>query len=93
VANYLTRTDLARALYDAEPRPPALTAALDQVKASDPDALKFLEAGRNGVILPAIPEMATIWDPFGKAEAAVVGGADVASSVQAAAKAISDKIK
>jgi arabinogalactan oligomer/maltooligosaccharide transport system substrate-binding protein len=93
VANYVTRTDLAKALYDAEPRPPALTAALDVVKTGDPDVQKFLEAGKNGAILPAIPEMATIWDPFGKAEAAIVGGADVPSSVQAAAKAIADKIK
>jgi arabinogalactan oligomer/maltooligosaccharide transport system substrate-binding protein len=93
VANYLTKTDLAKALYDAEPRPPALTAALDSVKASDPDAQKFLDAGKNGVILPAIPEMAAVWDPFGKAVAAVVGGADPAASVSAAAKSISDKIK
>jgi arabinogalactan oligomer/maltooligosaccharide transport system substrate-binding protein len=93
VANYLTKTDLAKALYEAEPRPPALTAALDAVKASDPDAQKFLDAGRNGAILPAIPEMASVWDPFGKAEAAVVGGADVSTTVQAAAKAISDKIQ
>jgi len=93
VANYVTKTDLAKALYDAEPRPPALTAALDMVKASDPDAQKFLDAGKNGVILPAIPEMAAIWDPFGKAESAIIGGADVASSWQGASKAISDKIK
>jgi arabinogalactan oligomer/maltooligosaccharide transport system substrate-binding protein len=93
VTNYVTRTDLAKALYDAEPRPPALTAALNEVKAGDPDAQKFLDAGRNGVILPAIPEMAAIWDPFGKAEASIVGGADVPSTWQAAAKAIADKIK
>jgi arabinogalactan oligomer/maltooligosaccharide transport system substrate-binding protein len=88
VANYVTRTDLAKALYDAEPRPPALTAALDQVKSTDPDAQKFLDAGKDGAILPAIPEMATIWDPFGKAESAIVGGADVPSTVDALAKAV-----
>jgi arabinogalactan oligomer/maltooligosaccharide transport system substrate-binding protein len=93
VANYLTRVDLAEALYAAEPRPPALTAALDKVKTTDPDAQKFLDAGKDGVILPAIPEMSAIWDPFGKAEAAVVSGADVPTSWQAAAKAIGDKIK
>jgi len=93
VANYLTRTEVAKALYDAEPRPPALTAALDQVKSSDPDAQKFLAAGANGAILPAIPEMAAIWDPFGKAEAAIVGGADVATTVAGAAKTISEQIK
>jgi arabinogalactan oligomer/maltooligosaccharide transport system substrate-binding protein len=93
VTNYLTKPELAKALYDAEPRPPALTATLDAVKASDPDAGKFLDAGKNGIILPAIPEMAAVWDPFGKAESAVVGGADPTTAVTAAAKAISDKIK
>jgi arabinogalactan oligomer/maltooligosaccharide transport system substrate-binding protein len=92
VTNYVTRADLAKALYDAEPRPPALTAALDQVAGGDPDARAFLAAGRNGEILPAIPEMAAIWDPFGKAESAVIGGADPATTI-AAARAISDKIK
>jgi len=93
VANYLTKPDLAKALYDAEPRPPALTAALNQVRGTDPDVQKFLDAGKNGAILPAIPEMAAVWDPFGKAEAAIVGGAASASTVDTAAKAISDKIK
>jgi arabinogalactan oligomer / maltooligosaccharide transport system substrate-binding protein len=93
VANYLTTNDLAKALYDAEPRPPALTATLDAVKAADPDAQKFLDAGKNGVILPAIPAMATVWDPFGKAEAAIIGGADVPSTLAAANKTIADQIK
>lgn len=93
VTNYLTTPDLAVALYRAEPRPPALTAALDQVKGSDADLQKFLDAGKNGVVLPAIPEMAAIWDPFGKAEAAIIGGADVSSTITAAGKTISAQIK
>lgn len=92
VANYLTRAEVAKALYDAEPRPPALTAALEQVKSTDPDAQKFLQAGANGAILPAIPEMAAIWDPFGKAEAAIVSGEDPAATLAGAAKTISDQI-
>ncbi|KAB1943630.1 maltose ABC transporter substrate-binding protein [Micromonospora sp. ALFpr18c] len=93
VANYTTTPELAVALYNAEPRPPALTAALDQVKGSDPDLAKFQEAGRNGQVLPAIPAMAAIWDPFGKAEAAVIGGADPTSTITAAGKTISGQIK
>jgi arabinogalactan oligomer/maltooligosaccharide transport system substrate-binding protein len=93
VANYLTTPELAVALYEAEPRPPALTVALDQVKGSDPDLTKFLDAGKDGAVLPAIPEMAAIWDPFGKAEAAIIGGANVTSTVSAAAKTISAQIK
>ncbi len=92
VANYLTQPDLQVALYQANPRPPALTAALDQVKATDPDVQKFLDAGKGGAVLPAIPQMAAIWDPFGKAEAAIIGGADPQSTLAAAAKTISDQI-
>jgi arabinogalactan oligomer/maltooligosaccharide transport system substrate-binding protein len=93
VTNYVTTPDLAVALYQAEPRPPALTAAFDQVKATDPDLQKFVDAGKNAVPLPAIPEMAVIWDPFGKAEAAVVGGADPTQTVTAAGKTIQAQIK
>jgi arabinogalactan oligomer/maltooligosaccharide transport system substrate-binding protein len=93
VTTYVTTPDLAVALYQAEPRPPALTAAFDQVKATDPDLQKFVDAGKNAVPLPAVPEMAAIWDPFGKAEAAVVGGADPTTTVTAAGRTIQAQIK
>lgn len=92
VTTYLTQTELAVALYNAEPRPPALTAALEQVRATDPDLSKFVEAGKAGVPMPAIPEMAAIWEPLGKAQAAIIGGADAATSMDAAAKAIASQI-
>jgi arabinogalactan oligomer / maltooligosaccharide transport system substrate-binding protein len=93
VTNYVTTPELAVALYEAEPRPPALTAAFDQVKGKDADLEKFVTAGKDGLPLPAVPEMAAIWDPFGKAEAAVVGGADPAKTITAAGKTISAAIK
>lgn len=93
VTNYVTTPDLAVALYQAEPRPPALTAAFDQVKGNDPDLAKFVEAGKDATPLPAIPEMAAIWDPFGKAEAAVIGGADPKKTIESAGKTISAAIK
>jgi len=92
VTNYLTQPDLQVALYKANPRPPALTSALNQVEATDPDVQKFLDAGKGGAVLPAIPQMAAIWDPLGKAEAAIVGGADVSSTLAATAKTITDSI-
>ncbi|AXO33109.1 maltose ABC transporter substrate-binding protein [Micromonospora sp. B006] len=93
VTNYVTKPELAVALYKAEPRPPALTAAFDQVKGEDADLAKFSEAGKNGQVLPAIPAMAAIWDPFGKAEAAIIGGADPAKTTTAAGKTIQGQIK
>lgn len=93
VTNYVTTPELAVALYQAEPRPPALIAAFDQVKGADPDLAKFVDAGRDAVPLPAIPEMAGVWDPFGKAESAVVGGADPKAALTAAATTIASQIK
>lgn len=79
-------------LYTAEPRRPALSAAVDKVKATDPNIPLFAAAGVNGTILPAIPAMGQVWAPFGIAEAAIVGGADPATALQAAAKAIREGI-
>jgi len=92
VTNYLTGTDLQVALYQANPRPPALTAALTKVESADPDVQKWLDASKNGTPLPNIPQMAAIWDPLGKAEAAIIGGADPATTLATAAKAITDAI-
>jgi arabinogalactan oligomer/maltooligosaccharide transport system substrate-binding protein len=91
--NYFTRTETAVALYRADPRPPALIDALNQVKGSDTTLEKVLAAGRQGDIMPAIPAMASVWDPLGKAGAAVIGGANPDSTVDAAARAIEAQIK
>ncbi|MER6506504.1 maltose ABC transporter substrate-binding protein [Nonomuraea sp. NPDC001636] len=93
VANYVTNKDVAKALYEADPRPPALTAALQEVQAADPDAAKFMDAGKSGMPMPAIPEMAAIWEPFGIAETAVVKGGDAAKAAAAAQKAIDGALK
>jgi arabinogalactan oligomer / maltooligosaccharide transport system substrate-binding protein len=92
ITNYLTKPELQVALYQANPRPPALIAAMDQVKGTDPDIEKWLAAGKGGAVLPAIPAMAAVWDPFGKAESAIVGGADVPSTLAGASKTITDAI-
>ncbi|GAA2616263.1 extracellular solute-binding protein [Dactylosporangium fulvum] len=92
ITNYLTKADLQVALYKANPRPPALNVAMDQVKGSDPDLEKWLAAGKNGATLPAIPAMAAVWDPFGKAEAAIIGGADPQPALTSAAKTITDAV-
>ncbi|GAA3206824.1 maltose ABC transporter substrate-binding protein [Actinocorallia longicatena] len=92
VGNYVTNKDVQLALFKADPRPEALTAALEESKAADPDLGKFLEAGANGIPMPAIPEMSAIWEPFGKAEASVIKGADPKTAVEAAAKAVTKAI-
>lgn len=93
VTSLVPTLDFQVGLYQAEPRRPALTAAVDQVKADDPNIPKFAEAAKSGVILPAIPAMGQVWTPFGVAEAAIVGGADPKVALTAAAKAIREGIK
>ncbi|NUT05558.1 MAG: maltose ABC transporter substrate-binding protein [Hamadaea sp.] len=92
VANYVTNKEVANALYAADPRPPALLAAQDDAKAADPDVAKWLDAGKDGLPMPAIPAMNEIWGPFGNAEVAVIKGGDPKTAAEAAAKAINDAI-
>ncbi len=90
--NFATTLPVQVAFYEAEPRPPALVEAFDQVAATNPDMAKFVSAREGGTILPAIPAMGQVWGPFGNAEAAIVRGDDVKKTLDAAAKAIRDGI-
>lgn len=92
VTNYANTPELATALYEADPRMPALTEVFETVSADNPDIAHFMEAGEGGYILPSIPEMSAVWDPFGKAEAAVLGGEDPEKAVKGAADTITEAI-
>lgn len=86
--NYFASDEVSEALYALSPRQPALTSVYDKVVKENPVLADVAAAGANGDILPAIPEMASVWDPFGKAQAAVIGGADPTSTTASAAAAI-----
>ncbi|WP_164479033.1 sugar ABC transporter substrate-binding protein [Nakamurella antarctica] len=86
--NYFASDEVSSALYKLSPRQPALISVYDQEVAADPVLADVANAGKDGDILPAIPEMASVWDPFGKAQSAVIGGADPATTIAAAASAI-----
>lgn len=94
VTNYWSTPEVALALFQASPNVPALKSALQKIRSTDPLVGKVADAGRqSGQIMPSIPAMAAVWDPLGKAEAAIVGGADPTSTVAAAAKTIRAQIK
>ncbi|PPK92431.1 arabinogalactan oligomer/maltooligosaccharide transport system substrate-binding protein [Kineococcus xinjiangensis] len=76
------------ALYEAEPRPSALKDALAKQTAADADTAVFAQAAEGGQILPAIPAMAGVWEPLGKAHAAIINGADPAQTMTSAGDAI-----
>ncbi len=93
VNNVVPKQSTQEKLYDAEARPPALKSLLEKKAASD-DVTKVLsQAAKIGVVRPKVPQLNAVWDPLGKAEAAIVGGADPDSTMSSAAKTIEDALK
>lgn len=83
-----TTVEVQMALYAAWPMVPALATAIDVVVRADPDMVAVLDVARTGELVPSIPQMRKVWTPFGKAEAAVVGGGDPAAAVADAASRV-----
>lgn len=50
------------ALYNADPRPPAFLPVREAIE--DPDLAAFAEAGAEGLPMPAIPEMSSVWEAW-----------------------------
>ena len=86
--NFFIQPDVAKALYDVQPRPPALQSVYDEIAATNKDIKAFGEAGANGQPLPSIPQMAAIFDPWGKALVSIIGGADPTTTTQQLATSI-----
>jgi len=81
LVNYLGTEDVQLALFESGNILPALTAAADTA-ASDPIIAGFQAVGADAVPMPAIPAMGSVWEFWGVAEAAVISGADPASTWQ-----------
>ena len=86
--NFFIQPEVAKALHDVQPRPPALQSVFDEVAASNMDIKAFGEAGVDGQPLPSIPQMAFIFDPWGQALVSIVGGADPTTTTQQLATTI-----
>lgn len=93
VTNYVLTEDLQLALAEAGGRLPALTAAAEAFSADNADVQGFAAAGENGVPMPNIPAMNSVWEPFGRAQAdaidQVMPGEEAATT---AAQAIRDAV-
>ena len=94
VTKTMTTKDVQIALYEVGQRPPALTAAYDEVAASNPDIKAWFEAGKGALPMPNIPAMNAVWVPLGQAEADIVSGkSQPAARMNAAAAEITKAIK
>ena len=52
-------------IYSADPRPPALLETRGSIE--DQIMLGFVAAGTEGLAMPAIPEMSSVWSAWGNA--------------------------
>ncbi|MET4638036.1 extracellular solute-binding protein [Mycetocola sp. 2940] len=93
VTNFIgSDVDTSLAFSAASGRPSAVTEAFVQQSATDADIKGLGDAGVLGQPSPTFPAMAVVWDPLSKAEAAIIGGADPASTLAAAAATIRQQI-
>jgi arabinogalactan oligomer/maltooligosaccharide transport system substrate-binding protein len=91
VTNYWSRADVQKSYQEKAQVVPASQGVLDAIRDSQPLVAQCVDIGaKNGEIMPSFPFMAGVFDSLGKAEAAVVSGADPASTVAGAATAIKD---
>lgn len=92
LVNYIATADVQTALFEAGGRPPALTESFEAAQ-SDPIIEGFAKVGANAVPMPSIPEMGSVWDDWGKTEAALIkGSADPAGDWVKMADAIQGKL-
>ena len=75
LTTYMATAEAQQALYDADPRIPAFTAVADAV-AGDPIVAGFIASAKNGVPMPSIPEMGSVWELWNTAEVQIIQGAD-----------------
>ena len=90
VTNAVNTEEAMQTLYEGTQLPPAMTAVQDTV--DDADIALFAEAANAASPMPAIPAMSQVWEPLGKAYAAIVGGADPTTTMNDAGATIAAAI-
>lgn len=92
LVNYIATADVQTALFEAGGRPPALTESFEAAQ-SDPLIAGFAQVGANAVPMPSVPQMGSVWDDWGKTEAALIkGSSDPAGDWVKMADAIKSKL-
>jgi arabinogalactan oligomer/maltooligosaccharide transport system substrate-binding protein len=82
VTKAMNTSEAMTAMYTQDPRPPVRTDVLTAVSAKDADMAKLAAGAKNATPLPDFPFMSGVWPPLGQAYAAIVGGADPATTMQ-----------
>lgn len=73
VVDFMATDEAQYALYQVGGRAPALRSAFERAS-SDPDIQGFGQSGANGLPMPAIPEMASVWTAWTDAYTIIFSG-------------------
>jgi maltose-binding protein MalE len=88
ILDFMATQEAQKALFDADPRPPAHTGAFALAAEGNPNIEGFGLAGRNGYPMPAIPEMGSVWQAWTDAYQLVLTGSDPVEAFTNAASQI-----
>ena len=67
ILDFFATVEVQEAMYNSDPRLPATKSLFAIVEAADPVAAAFAASASNGIPMPNIPEMGSVWGPFGDA--------------------------
>lgn len=93
VTKTMNTPEAMTAMYEQDPRPPVRSDVLSAVSAKDRDMGKLAAGAKNATLLPDFPFMSGVWPPLGQAYAAIVGGADPASTMRTTGRTIESVVR
>ncbi len=67
ILDFFATIEVQQAMYESDPRLPATKSLFAVVEAADPIAAAFAASASNGIPMPNIPEMGSVWGPMGDA--------------------------
>ena len=81
VADAAKDMTFAASMFPSNELPPAQKDLAEKLRAEQPDMVTFADMSAQADPMPAIPAMSSVWEPFGRAQANIVAGADPASTM------------
>ena len=81
VADAAKDMTFAASMFPSNELPPAQKDLAEKLRTEQPDMVTFADMSAQADPMPAIPAMSSVWEPFGRAQANIVAGADPASTM------------
>lgn len=93
VSDVAASPEIAEQMFATNQLPPVNLELQKKLSGQYPEMVKISQLAEKAAPMPSIPAMAAIWGPLSKAEAAIIGGADPASTMKSAGEEIASQIK